>query len=172
MSDAEDPGYRENLQLVRERIRGFLLSRHHHLSDAEDVTQDCIVALLGSYPHVRDRVEMLKLATRIACNRICQLYRDRARMAHLPESGAGELRAAGNPEDAAQRRELVDRILLGMMELQARCRDLLRMLLIEQKDYSEIRNALGIESDYIYVLRERCFQALKRNVGGTFYGTR
>jgi RNA polymerase sigma factor (sigma-70 family) len=163
----DDPVYRDNLQMVRDRIRGFLLARRHHPSDADDVTQDCIVALLDRYPHVRDRIDMLKLATRIAGNRICQLYRDRARLDQLPESTP----AAGNAEEAAQNREMADRVLLGMMELQTRCRDLLRMLLIEQKDYSEIRALLGVESDYIYVLRERCFQALKRNVGGTFYGT-
>lgn len=163
----DDPEYRDNLQMVRERIRGFLLARRHHPADADDVTQDCIVALMDRYPHVRDRIDMLKLATRIAGNRICQVYRDRARLARIPETAP----AAGNAEEAAQHREMADRVLLGMMELQTCCRDLLRMLLIEQKDYSEIRTLLGIESDYIYVLRERCFQALKRNVGGTFYGT-
>lgn len=168
MAEPDDSAYRENLQLVRERIRGFLLARRHDAADADDVAQDCMVALLQGYPHVRDRIDMLKLATRIASNRICQLYRERARVGELTV----EPRAAGDPEETAQHRELVDRVLLGMMELQTRCRDLLRMLLIEQREYAEIRAALGIESAYIYVLRERCFQALKRNVGGTFYGTR
>jgi RNA polymerase sigma factor (sigma-70 family) len=171
MPDPDDSVYRENLQTVRERIRGFLLVRRHDANDADDVTQDCVVALLQGYPHVRDRADMLRLATRIASNRICQVYRDRARLVRFPEGEGHEPAAAGNPEETAQRRELVDRVLLGMMELQTRCRDLLRMLLIEQKDYSEIRVILGMESDYFYVVRERCFQALKRNVGGSFYGT-
>ena len=168
MPAPDDYAYRENLQLVRARIRGFLLARRHPEADADDVTQDCIVVLIDRYPHVRDRIDMLKLATRIAGNRICQLYRDRARVTQFAEEPA----AAGDPGQTAQQRELVDRVLLGMMELGARCRDLLRMLLIEQRDYAEIRATLGIESDYIYVLRERCLRALKRNVGGTFYGAR
>ena len=130
------------------------------------------MALLRGYSGVRDGADMLRLATRIASNRICQLYRDRARLVPFPEGESQEPAAAGNPEETAQRRELVDRVLLGMMELQVRCRDLLRMLLIEHKEYSEIRAILGMESDYFYVVRERCFQALKRNLGGSFYGTR
>jgi RNA polymerase sigma factor (sigma-70 family) len=166
----DDPQYGDNLQLVRDRVRGFLLARHHSPADADDVAQDCVAILLDRYPNVRERIDLLKLATRIASNRICQLYRDRARLAELPDAQPASNRSS-NPEDLAGHRELVDRILFGMMELQSRCRDLLRMLLIEQKDYSEIRAMLGVESDYIYVLRERCLQALRRNVGGTFYGT-
>jgi len=167
---ANNQEYRANLELVHERIRGFLLARHHAPADADDVAQDCTLILLDRYPHVRAQIDLLKLATRIASNRICQLYRDRARTVPMA-AGPKRETAAPDPEESTSRRELVDRILLGMMELQARCRDLLRMLLIEQMEYSEVRAALGLDPDYIYVLRQRCLQALRRNLGGSFYGT-
>jgi len=167
-----DEAYRRNLELVRERLRGFLLARKHAASDAEDVAQDCILILLDRYPQVRDPIELLKLATRIAGNRICQVYRARARVASLTPGHPADRSPADDPEEAAGRRELVDRILLGMMELQARCRALLRMLLVEQMEYAEVRAILGLDADYIYVMRQRCLQSLRRNVGGTFYGVR
>lgn len=168
--DPEESEYRENLRLIRERVLGFLIARRHDRAEAEDVTQDCIVTLLDHYPQVRDRIEMLKLATRIAGNKICQVYRGRKRLVPLPDAAASE-QSGEKLIETVERREMVDRVLLAMLELGARCRDLLRMLLIEQKDYAEIRAIMGIESDYIYVLRERCFRALKRNAGGSFYGT-
>ena len=172
MPAADDPGYRANLELVRDRIRGFLLARGNAPADADDVSQDCVLILLDRYPQVRARIDLLKLATRIAGNRICQLYRDRARVASLLPGSPAEKAKAASPEDAAAYREVVDRILLGIMELRSRCRDLLRMLLIEQRDYTEVRAVLGVDPDYLYVLRQRCLETLRRNVGGTFYGTR
>jgi RNA polymerase sigma factor (sigma-70 family) len=166
-----DAEYRRNLELVRERVRAFLLSRKQAEADAEDVAQDCIVILVDRYPNVRGQIDLLKLATRIAGNRICQLYRERARMAPLVPGHVADRSLYPDPEESAGRREMVDRILFGMMELQARCRDLLRMLLIEQMEYADVRAILGLDPDYIYVLRQRCLQALRRNVGGTFYGT-
>jgi DNA-directed RNA polymerase specialized sigma24 family protein len=62
-------------------------------------------------------------------------------------------------------REDVDRLLLGMLKLPPRCRDLMRLKLIEQKSYAEIRTAMGISGN-VYETARRCFHALLRHMGG------
>jgi len=171
--------YQESLRTVRQRILGFLIARGHDRTEAEDVAQDCMVALLDRYREVRDGQEMIKLGVRIAFNRICQVYRDRKRVAPISEAAVDqmEFRSPRNPdsgrriEEKVECRDIVDRVVRGMLGLQPRCRELLRLLLIEQKSSDEIRAAMGIESNYLYVLRERCFRALRRSAGGSFYGT-
>jgi DNA-directed RNA polymerase specialized sigma24 family protein len=53
-----------------------------------------------------------------------------------------------------------------MVRLPARCRELLRLKLIDQKSYAEMRQITGISGN-IYEMARRCFQALLRGIGGT-----
>jgi DNA-directed RNA polymerase specialized sigma24 family protein len=52
-----------------------------------------------------------------------------------------------------------------MLKLPGRCRELLRLKLIEQLSYAEIRGLTGITGN-IYEMARRCFQALLRDLGG------
>ena len=74
--------------------------------------------------------------------------------------------AATEYSSACQPAKTPDRFLLGMLKLPDRCRELLRLKLIEQKSYAEIRDITGISGN-IYEMARRCFQALLRNMGGT-----
>jgi DNA-directed RNA polymerase specialized sigma24 family protein len=64
-------------------------------------------------------------------------------------------------------REDANRLLAAMLKLPARCRELLRLKLIEQKSYAEIRSVTGISGN-IYEMAGRCFRTLLRHAGGTF----
>jgi DNA-directed RNA polymerase specialized sigma24 family protein len=63
-------------------------------------------------------------------------------------------------------REEADRFLRAMLQLPPRCRELLRLKLIEQLEYAEIRMRMGILGN-IYEMAKRCHQALLRLVGGS-----
>ena len=62
-------------------------------------------------------------------------------------------------------RESADRFLRAMLQLPPRCRELLRLKLVEQCDYAEIRMQMGISGN-IYEMAKRCHQALLRLAGG------
>jgi RNA polymerase sigma factor (sigma-70 family) len=175
--DVEARRYQENLALVRERILGFVVRRLvPHLADfahAEDIAQSCVVAIWEKYPEKRELGEMVQIAVGIARNKVAQFHRDRERMPNISDDAADRYEAAygHNPhsgERLIQRltaREDVDRLLLGMLKLPPRCRDLMRLKLIEQKSYAEIRTAMGISGN-VYETARRCFHALLRHMGG------
>jgi RNA polymerase sigma factor (sigma-70 family) len=175
--DTEGARYQEYLGLVRERILGFVTRRlAPHLADfahAEDIAQSCVVVLWEKYPEKRDLAEMVQISIGVARHKIAQFHRDRQRMPDISDAAADrlEFHYAQNPHSGKRvferlsAREDTDRLLLGMLKLPERCRELMRLKLIEQKSYAEIRSITGISGN-VYEMARRCFQALLRNVGG------
>ena len=170
--DVETSRYQHNLALVRERILGYVVRRlvphRADFAQAEDIAQSCVAALWEQYPDKRDLAEMIRIAIGVARNKIAQFHRDRERMPEL----TGDTAEAAESPDSGQRllericaREDTDRFLLGMLKLSPRCRELLRLKLIEEQSYLEIRAAAGITGN-IYEIVRRCFQALLRNMEG------
>ena len=176
--DTEAQRYQENLRTVRQRILGFAVRRLvPHSADfaqAEDIAQSCVVALLEQYPDKQDLSEMVRIAVGVARHKIAQCHRDRERMPGISDAAADqrESQYAHNPHSGEKvfermaAREDVDRFLLGMLRLPERCRQLLQLKLIEEKDYAEIRGITGISGN-IYEMTKRCFRTLLRNVGGS-----
>jgi RNA polymerase sigma factor (sigma-70 family) len=167
-ADFGNEQYQEHLALIRQRILGFalrrLVPREAGFADAEEIAQSCILALWEQYPDKRELGEMTAIAIGTARHKIAQFRRDRDRV----------LRAAADPlpgpsgEDPFERaaaREEVDRFLRAMLQLPPRCRELLRLKLVEQREYGEIRMRMGISGN-IYEMAKRCHQALLRLVGG------
>ncbi len=173
--DVEDRKYHQDLATVRERILGFVLRRlvphRADFAQAEDIAQSCVIALWEQYPDKRELGEMVRIAIR---HKIAQFHRDREKMPDISDAAADwmEYRIGQNPHSGERlfehvaAREETDRLLLAMVKLPIRCRQLLRLKLIEQKSYAEIRGITGISGN-IYEMTRRCFQALLRHVGGT-----
>jgi len=175
--DLQFANYQENLKLVRERVLGYVVRRMvphaAGFAQAEDIAQSCVVVLWEQYADRRELAEMVRIAVGVARNKIAQFHRDRERMPGISDAAADrwESRHPQNPhsgervfEHLAARQDL-ERLLRGMLELPARCRELMRLKLIEQKPYPEIREITGISGN-IYEMTKRCFQALLRNVAG------
>ena len=175
--DARFAGYQENLKLVRERILGYVLRRMvPHVTgfaQAEDIAQSCVVALWEQYGDRQELAEMMRIAIGVARHKIAQFHRDRERMPGISDAAADrwEVRHPHNPhsgdrllEELSARQDL-DRLMLGLLKLPVRCRELLQLKLIEERSYDEIREATGIGGN-IYEVARRCFQALLRNLGG------
>ncbi|HTS29052.1 MAG TPA: sigma-70 family RNA polymerase sigma factor [Bryobacteraceae bacterium] len=175
--DVEDRRYHQDLAIVRERILGFVLRKlvphHADFAQAEDIAQSCVVALWEQYPGKRDLAEMVRIAIGTARHKIAQFHRDRERRPDISGEAADllEYRFGQNPhsgerlfERTAARQE-TDRLLQAMVRLPGRCRHLLRLKLIEERSYDEIRDMTGISGN-IYEVARRCFRTLLRNLGG------
>jgi RNA polymerase sigma factor (sigma-70 family) len=164
-ADSGEDQYRDRLTLIRQRLLGFVVRRlvpsEAGFAEAEEIAQACVVALWEQYPQKRDLAEMTAIAIGIARNKIAQFRRDRERENHatLPE------RAGDDLFEAIAARETADRFLRAMLQLSPRCRELLRLKLVEQQEYAEIRLRMGITGN-IYEMAKRCHQSLLRLVGG------
>jgi len=175
--ELEDRQYHQDLAIVRERILGFVLRRlvpHRcDFAQAEDIAQSCVIVLWEQYPDKRELGEMIRIAIGAARHKMAQFNRDREKMPDISDAAADrlEFRIGHNPhsgerlfERMAARQE-TDRLLLALVKLPDRCRELMRLKLIEQKSYAEIRTITGIDGN-IYEMAKRCFRTLLRNVGG------
>jgi RNA polymerase sigma factor (sigma-70 family) len=159
--------YQQNLAIIRERVLGFarrrLVPHEADAAAAEDIAQACIVTLWERYPEKRELAEMTAIAIGVARHKIAQFRRDHERM-----PGVHAETETPQPEDIFDRvaaRESVDRFLRAMLQLAPRCRELLRLKLIEECDYAEIRLRMGITGN-IYETAKRCHNTLLRIVGG------
>jgi RNA polymerase sigma factor (sigma-70 family) len=164
--DSAEQEYHANLATIRKRIVGFAVRRmvphHADVAEAEDIAQSCVIVLLEQYPEKRDLGEMTAIAVGVARHKIAQFRRDRDKAADAVDAAA-----AGTERifEQAAARESMDRILQAMLKLPVRCRELLRLKLIEQRDYAEMRILLGISGN-IYEMTKRCHKALLRLAGG------
>jgi len=162
-----DPGeesYQEHLALIRQRILSYverrLVPREAGFAEAEEIAQSSIVVLWERYPGKRELGEMMAIAIGTARHKIAQFRRDRERISRAAADPAG----ADLFEQVAAR-ESADRFLRAMLQLPPRCRELLRLKLVEQQEYAEIRLRMGISGN-IYEMAKRCHQALLRLAGG------
>jgi RNA polymerase sigma factor (sigma-70 family) len=174
----EDQRYHQDLAIVRERILGFVLRKlvphRADFAQAEDIAQSCVIALWEQYPEKRELAEMIRIAIGAARHKIAQFHRDREKLPGISDQAADivEFRSGRNPHsgdrlfERTAAREETDRLLLAMVRLPSRCREIMRLKLIEQRGYDEIRDITGISGN-VYEIARRCFQALLRNFGGT-----
>jgi DNA-directed RNA polymerase specialized sigma24 family protein len=176
--DVEARKYQDNLAILRERILAFAVRRlvphWADFAEAEEIAQSCVVALWQQYPDKRELAEMVRIGIGVARHKIAQFHRDRERTPAISGDAADvwESQHPQNPYSGDRllerlcARQDMDRLLLGMLKLSTRCRELLRLKLIEQKSYAEIRDLTGISGN-IYETTRRCFHALLRNIGGS-----
>ena len=143
------------------------------VAQAEDIAQSCVIVLWEHYPDKRELAEMIRIAIGTARHKLAQFHHDREKMPEISDAAADrvEFRIGHNPHSGEKlfermaAREETDRLLLAMVKLPERCRELMRLKLIEQKSYAEIRGITGISGN-IYEMARRCFRTLLRNVGG------
>jgi DNA-directed RNA polymerase specialized sigma24 family protein len=177
MDDSEDSVYLENLDLVRRRILGFvqrrLVPHYADFAQAEDIAQACIVTLWEKYPEKRDIGEMVGISIGIARNKLAQFGREREQRPGISDSAADRRESIEprNPHSGERMfeqlaaRQHIDALLLALLKLSPRCRQLLTLKLIEQRSYPEIRMIMSISGN-IYEMAKRCHLALLRMSGG------
>ena len=165
-ADLGEDRYQEHLALIRQRILGFalrrLVPREGDFCDAEEIAQNCIVTLWEQYPDKRALGEMMGIAIGTARHKIAQFRRDRERASRAATEA---LPSDRDLFEHVAARETADRFLRAMLQLAPRCRELLHLKLVEQRDYAEIRMRMGISGN-IYEMAKRCHRSLLRLVGG------
>ncbi len=177
MEDSEDSAYLENLALVRRRILGFIQRRlvphHADFAQAEDIAQTCVVTLWEKYPEKRDLGEMVGIAIGIARHKLAQFRRDLEQRPGISDSAADRRESIEprNPHSGERMfeqlaaRQSIDALLLALLKLSPRCRQLLTLKLIEQRSYPEIRMIMSIPGN-IYEMARQCHRTLLRISGG------
>jgi RNA polymerase sigma-70 factor (ECF subfamily) len=168
--------YEGHLQLIRERIVDFATPKIGR-DRAEDVAQGCLLLLMQKYSNIRDLTTMLKISVGIARNKIFEQFRQDKREIQFPEATSDHVNtfeaAVSDRTDILrelERRQLVDRILAAMLHLGEKCRNLLRLKLVEHKGSADIQKLLGVNSiNTVYTWERRCLQELINMAGGTLY---
>jgi len=155
---AGDPGarrrpYTQYVDQVYRTVRGMLRSD----ADAEDVTQDAMLAVLTSLHKYMPRADARFAAwvTTIAVNTLRRRFRRRrpelTATGELPETADDSADLAGNLDRARQRRAL----LVSLGELSERERAIVSLRYGAELNASEIASAVGLEPAAIRKILER-----------------
>ena len=155
---AGDPGARRRLYTqyvdqVYRTVRGMLRSD----ADAEDVTQDAMLAVLTSLHKYMPRADARFAAwvTTIAVNTLRRRFRRRrpelTATGELPETADDSADLAGNLDRARQRRAL----LVSLGELSERERAIVSLRYGAELNASEIASAVGLEPAAVRKILER-----------------
>jgi RNA polymerase sigma factor (sigma-70 family) len=161
----------EILQLLRERIKRFLLSRfgRSYPPDViEDLVQAAMLVLTEKYDAITALEDLVKLGIRIA-----QLIA--LDLSGRAQTGAErkkvslkdwDLRSpALNPEEAAAAREQIEQLHAAIKRLKPKCRIIFELQLSEVPD-EKIRAALGFATPAaLHRNRSRCLARLRRLMG-------
>lgn len=154
------------LAALRERIVSYAAFRIGK-DNAEDLAQDVLLLLETKYPQVVKPEQMLPLAFQIIRFKISDFRRKAARRGEFdaPPVESLPLAGAGNVLADLERRELRQRLVAGVRQLDGRCREIFRMKL-EGRSYAEIQAKLGASSvNTVYTWDYRCREQLMVRLG-------
>jgi RNA polymerase sigma factor (sigma-70 family) len=149
---------------LRVRLLGF--ARRVRQEDvAEDLVQETFVVLTGKYSHVVTTEDRVRLGIEILRKKMAAHWRKTRRRG---EDGAVDPAEAGSevpdggddPEEAAHRRLLVERLRAALPRLRGHCRDLMRLKL-EDRTFPEIAEILGAKLNTVYSWDHRCTNDLR-----------
>lgn len=148
--------YEGYLGIVRKRVIGFAAPRVG-LDSAEDIAQEVLTLLVQKYSGVRDLTEMIQISVGIARNKIFERFRLSHRETELPENAPGK----NDIHDEVERRQVMNRVVLAIMRLGERCRNVLKLKLLEEQDSLAIQQILNAKSiNTVYTWEHRCFKQL------------
>jgi RNA polymerase sigma factor (sigma-70 family) len=143
----------------------FAYARRRVESDlvAEDLVQETFVVLTTKYAHVRALEECVPLGITILKMKMAAHLRKVRRRGEDTAVDPGEVGVPdgeANPEEAALRRQLVERLRAALPRLTGRCRDLARLKL-EDRTFPEIAEILSAKLNTVYSWDHRCMERLR-----------
>ncbi|MBI4891550.1 MAG: sigma-70 family RNA polymerase sigma factor [Acidobacteria bacterium] len=160
----------ETLSRLRERIFGFAASRLSREA-AEDLAQETMLVLHEKYAHVAEPAELLPLAFQVIRFKMAAAVRKSARRGEARTIPVEDLPLASreaDPERAAARSEMRQRLLAAVSGLGDRCKEMLRLKL-EGRSFEEIRQHFQAASiNTVYTWDARCRKALLERMGGNW----
>jgi RNA polymerase sigma-70 factor, ECF subfamily len=164
------PAREQLLAKLRERIVGFAASRMQRDS-AEDLAQDVLLLLHEKYSHLDRLEDLLPLSLQIVRYKMMAYRRKaqrRGEYTQVPVDGLQIAQDGPDPLDAAEQREMRERLTAAMSQLGERCRKLFALKL-DGKSFAEIQIALGAGSiNTVYTWDFRCRKDLLERMGGSW----
>ena len=158
----------ELLEKLRERIVGFAASRIQK-DAAEDLAQEVLILLHEKYGHLERLEDLLPLSLQIVRYKMMALRRKAQRRGEYTQVPVHEIQvadAAADPLQAAQQREMRDRLLTAISKMEERCRQMFALKL-EGKSFGEIQKTMGASSiNTVYTWDFRCRKHLLELMGG------
>lgn len=150
--------------LVRLRARLLGYARRVGREDAaEDLVQETFVVLTTKYAHVRAPEECVPLGIAILKKKMAAHHRKVRRRGEDSVVDASDAKLpAGepDPEEAAHRRMLQERLQRAISGLSGRCRELVRLKL-EDRTFAEIAEILEAKLNTVYSWDRRCTERLR-----------
>jgi RNA polymerase sigma-70 factor (ECF subfamily) len=158
----------EVLAKLRERIVMFAAS-HMQRDVAEDLAQEVLMLLHEKYPHLDRPEDLLPLSLQIVRFKIMSLRRKSVRHGEYNQVSITDIQLPDldqNPADAAERREMLERLTQAVAQLGERCRELIRLKL-QGKSFAEIQQIMGAGAiNTVYTWDHRCRKNLLERMGG------
>jgi RNA polymerase sigma-70 factor, ECF subfamily len=174
LSNGSAPDRNAVLTRLRERIVAFAASRMQR-DAAEDLAQEVLVVLEEKYGHVEAMDELVPLSFQILRFKMRGRERKMVRRGEHKQVPVEELPLADpaqDPEAAAERSQMQERLRTALGKLEGRCREMFRLKL-EGKSFPEIQRAMDARSvNTVYTWDYRCRQQLLKLMGGSWEAER
>jgi RNA polymerase sigma-70 factor (ECF subfamily) len=169
------PGSREEILLkLRERIVAYAASRLQR-DAAEDLAQEVLILLHEKYGHLEKLEDLLPLSMQIVRFKMMAYRRKAQRRGEYTQVPVDDMPipdGAADPLAAAERREMRERLIAAVSQMEERCRKMFALKL-EGKSYAEIQAILGAGSiNTIYTWDFRCRKHLIELMGGSWEKSR
>ncbi len=160
----------EILAKLRERIVLYAAS-HLSRDAAEDIAQEVMLLLHTKYGEVSALEDLVPLSLQITRFKITGWRRKIHRRGEDAQVSVDDLPLADSnedPEECAERRELLERLSTALGRLCPRCRELMRLKL-QGRTFGEIQRILGAGSiNTVYTWDFRCRKDLLELMGGSW----
>jgi len=158
----------EILVKLRERMIAFAASRTSG-DVAEDLAQEVLVVLEEKYANLDRAEDLVPVSLQILRFKLAAAWRKSARRGEAASVLVEDAQIADgreDPERAAMRAEMCERLRSALRRMEPRCRELFRLKL-EGKGFSEIQTILGARSvNTVYTWDARCRGRLLELMGG------
>jgi RNA polymerase sigma-70 factor, ECF subfamily len=147
--------------VIRSQSAAWALAYHYSADpvEAEDIVQEAFLKLLKSAPRYQPTAGFRTYFSRIVV-RLCLDYRSKKRPIYL-ESLPESIEAGNNPESLLQKKETASEINRALLNLPPNQRMAFVLRYIEEMNYSQISETMGISLKAVDSLLQRGRQALR-----------
>jgi RNA polymerase sigma factor (sigma-70 family) len=157
---------RDDQDVLLERLRQRFLAyarRSLAYDVAEDLVQETLLLLTTKYAPVREPQERMRLGIAIIRKKKLGYWRKSLRRgeAEAVDVADADLQHDGpDPEELAERRQLVERFHTAFGALKGRCREVVKLKL-EERTFPEIAEIMQAKLNTVYSWDRRCFESLR-----------
>lgn len=160
----------EILDRLRERIVAYAASRIQR-DAAQDIAQEVLIVIHEKYVHVERLEDLVPLAFEILRFKMGASRRKAARRGEYNRVSVEDIQLPDphlDPAEAAERREMRERLMEAVGKLGERCRRIMALKL-EGKNFIEIQKIMGAASvNTVYTWDFRCRKQLLELMGGSW----